>query len=339
MANQKLRREDIRVFSIDLIMTIILVVNLLWFAFDFLWLNRTIRFFIETNSPSFYSFYLPIHENFGDYDFWFVLIFLVEFLVRWVVAVVRGVYHRWFYYPIIHFYDVLGLIPASYFRILRVLRLVSITYRLQRMGIINIKKWYVYQQLMFVKDIFVEEVSDRVVIRLLTSIQKGVEKQAEPNAEVSLVYKAVYPHRQEIIDWVANKVKTTAATEYMPNRDEVEKQIEKIVAGIMNDSPPIKTLEMIPIVGKSVAQKLENTISEGIFQGIDNVMHQMAKDDNEQVKEIAAKVFDAMINQKQTDAELGRIIKVIVVDVLEEVKKDTAVREWQLKMKQPKQTD
>ncbi len=331
MAAIKLKREDVRVFSIDLIMTLVLVINLLWFAFDFLWENDTLRLFIETNLPDFYQFYLPIHDNFGNYDFWFVVVFLIEFLFRWAGAVINGVYHRWFYYPIIHFYDILGLIPAGYFRVLRVLRLVSIVYRLQRMGIIDVTKWYAYKQLMFVKDIFVEEISDLVIIRLLTSIQKGVEKETEPDPEGHLVYKAVYPHRQEIIDWMANKVRDTAANEYAPNKDDIERQIQEMVEKIMSESAPMQTLVSIPVVGKAVAQKLENTISEGIFQGIDNVMQQLASKENVKIEEVAGKVFDALINKKEGDMELNRIIRTIVINVLEEVKKDTAVREWQQK--------
>lgn len=333
MSAIKLRGEDVRVFSIDLIMTIILVVNLLWFGFDFLWLNRALRFYIEANIPSFYSFYVPIHENFAEYDIWFVIVFLVEFLIRWAVSVAKGDFHRWFYYPIIHFYDVLGLIPAGYLRILRVLRLVSITYRLQRMGIINIKEWYVYKQVMFVRDIFVEEITDRVIIKLLTGIQKGVEKDADPTAEGHMVYKAVYPHKQEIVDWISTKVRTTVAEGYIPKREEIEKQIEQMVKKVLSESGPIQTLEKIPIVGKSVAHKLETSISEGIFEGIDKVMHQLADDQNANVEEMAAKVFDAFINKKEGDAELNRIIKSIVVEMLEGLKEDTAVKEWQKKVK------
>jgi hypothetical protein len=80
-----------------------------------------------------------------------------------------------------------------------------------------------------------------------------------------------------------------------------------------------------------VAQKLENAISEGVFQGIDNVMQQLASKENVQIEEVAGKVFDALINKKEGDMELNRIIRTIVINVLEEVKKDTAVREWQQK--------
>ncbi len=333
MSASKLRREDIGIFSIDLIMTIILVVNLLWFAFDFLWMNSTIRYFLEANTPNFYSFYVPIHENFASYDIWFVLVFLVEFLVRWASAIINGVYHRWFYYPIIHFYDVLGLIPASYFRILRVLRLVSITYRLQRMGIINIKKWYVYKQAMFIKDIFLEEVTDRVIIRILTGVQMGVDKDADPDADGHLMYKAIHPHKQEIIDWIAKKVRTSVNEGYIPKREEIERQIEVMVGKVLADSGPIQALEKIPIVGKSVAHKLETSISEGIFEGIDKVMQQLADDENSDVEEMASKVFDTLINTEKGDDELNKIIKAIVVDMLEEIKRDTAVKEWQQKLK------
>ncbi len=337
MSAAKLRKEDIGIFLIDIIMTVILIVNLLWFAFDFSFLNKSVREFFHLNFSQFYNWYLPIHQDFGKYDLWFVMIFLSEFLIRWVISVVKGVYHRWFYYPLIHFYDVLGLIPAGGFRFLRVLRLFSILYRLQRMGIINIKKWYAYQQLMHVKDIVAEEISDTVIIRLLSGIQKGVEKEAEPGTQGHLVYNAVLPHRQEIIDWISNKVKNTATQEYMPKRDEIQRQIEEKVRLILEDSGPIQTIEKIPLIGKSIAQKLETSVSEGIFEGIDGIMQKLADDQNTQVAEMAAKAFDALINKQEGDPELNRIIKSIVVNMLEELKKQTAVKEWQQKNRRPQQ--
>lgn len=333
MSAAKLRKDDVGVFVIDLIMTIILVVNLLWFAFEFFWENQSIRNFFQYNVPAFYDFYVPIHADFAKYDLWFVIIFLTEFLTRWTIAVVKGTYHRWFYYPVIHFYDVLGLIPAGYFRILRVLRLFSIMYRLQRMGVINVKQWYVYQKLMFVKNIFVEEISDRVVIRLLTNIQEGVVRETDKDPSNNLIYVAVYPHRQEIVDWLANKVRSTATREYMPKREEVEAQIEELVKKVLSGSAPMQALEKIPIIGKPAANRLEASISEGIFEGIDGLMQQLADEENTKIEEVSGKVFDALINTKEGDEELNRIIKTIVVNVLEEMKRKTAIKEWQQKSK------
>ncbi|CAN5446467.1 hypothetical protein BH09BAC1_BH09BAC1_27430 [soil metagenome] len=333
MSAKKLRNEDIGVFLIDITMTLILIINLLWFAFDFLWLNRALRGYVELNIPGFYNFYAPVHEDFPQYDLYFVIVFLTEFLIRWTVSVGRGVYHRWFYYPIIHFYDVLGLIPVGGFRFLRILRLFSIVYRLQRMGIINVRKWYIYQQVMFVKDVFVEEISDRVIIRLLTGIQKGVEKESEPGTDSHMMYNAINPHRQEIINWITNKIHNTAASEYLPKREKIQQEIEEKVKALLEGSGPIQTLEKIPLVGKSIAKKMETSISEGIFEGIDNIMQKLADDNNTDIQEYAAKVFDALVNKKEGDAELNRIIKSIVSNLLEEMKKQTAVKEWQLKNK------
>lgn len=333
MSATKLKREDVGVFLIDLTMTLILVVNLLWFGFDFLWSNDSIRDFFYYNMRSFHDFYTPIHKDFAKYDLYFVIIFLVEFLIRWVVSVVNRVYHRWFYYPIIHFYDVLGIIPAGYFRILRVLRIFSIVYRLQRMGIINIKQWYVYKQIMFVKNIFVEEISDRVIIRILTGFQEGVTKETDDDGSNNLVYVAVHPHRQEIIDWIGNKIRNTAQREYMPKRDEVQAKIEKVVKDLLEGSGPIQTLEKIPIVGKSMANKLEHNLSEGIFEGIDNLMQKLADEQNTRIEEMAGKVFDALVNNKEGDPELNRIIKTIVVDALEEMKRKTGEKDWMKKLR------
>ncbi len=331
MSASKLRKDDVGVFIVDIVMTIILIVNLLWFAFDFAWMNKSVRDFFHVHIPSFYNFYRPVHFDFAKYDLIFVIIFLTEFLTRWVIAVVNNVYKRWFYYPLIHFYDALGLIPVGGFRFLRVLRLFSIIYRLQRMGIINIKQWFLYQELMRVKNIVLEEISDRVILRLLTGIQKGVEKEAEPGTESHLVYNAVYPHKQEIVDWISNKVHNTVATEYLPQREEIQQQIKDKVKSIMESSGPIQTLEKIPLIGKSAVSKLEKSISEGIFNAIDGLMQKLADEEKVHVEEYASKAFDALVNKKEGDPELNRIIKSIVVALLEEMKKQTAKKDWQQK--------
>ena len=62
----------------------------------------------------------------------FLVIFIVEFLVRWYLAVRRQTYPRWFFFPIFNWYDMLSLIPVTALRPLRLLRVVSIYMRLRR---------------------------------------------------------------------------------------------------------------------------------------------------------------------------------------------------------------
>ena len=58
------------------------------------------------------------------YDLAFVVIFLTEFCVRWVAAVVRKTYMRWYFFPFIHWYDLIGCIPLGGARIFRFLRII-----------------------------------------------------------------------------------------------------------------------------------------------------------------------------------------------------------------------
>lgn len=60
----------------------------------------------------------------------FVSIFIAELLIRWMVTIHQKTYHKWFFYPVIHWFDVLGCIPVGSFRWLRLLRVFSILYRL-----------------------------------------------------------------------------------------------------------------------------------------------------------------------------------------------------------------
>src|SRR5690606_42147929 len=46
----------------------------------------------------------------------FVSVYLTEFSIRWLVAIARRTHERWFYFPFVHWYDLLGCIPVGSFR-------------------------------------------------------------------------------------------------------------------------------------------------------------------------------------------------------------------------------
>ena len=52
-------------------------------------------------------------------DLPFLLIFTFEFNIRWLLAVRRRTYPRWFIFPIFHWYDLLGIVPLPQFRVFR----------------------------------------------------------------------------------------------------------------------------------------------------------------------------------------------------------------------------
>ena len=91
--------------------------------------------------PNFYREYDrtgALEDNFWKLDLPFLLLFVGEFAWRWRGAVRRGRDARWWFYPLFHWYDVIGLLPTAYFRLFRPLRAVSIYMRLRRSELSNV---------------------------------------------------------------------------------------------------------------------------------------------------------------------------------------------------------
>ncbi len=159
-------------FVIDLLMIALVILNLGLILFDWLFQVPPVQGFLADMTPAFHAFYRDtIHSNFLFYDLCFVAVYLTEFVIRWIVAIARSTYHRWFFYPFAHWYDLLGCIPVGSFRWLRILRVVGLVMRLQRMGIIDLSQTWLGQTILKYYGIVVEEVSDRVVINVLSGAQ------------------------------------------------------------------------------------------------------------------------------------------------------------------------
>ena len=113
----------------DIGILILVLINLTFILFNFLFSAELVQGFLKTYLNAFYIFYNTyIFSNFALIDLVFVGIFITDIVVRWAIAIYLNTYHRWFFYPFIHWYDVLGCIPS--FRSFRVLRLFAVLYKL-----------------------------------------------------------------------------------------------------------------------------------------------------------------------------------------------------------------
>ncbi|MFN2335307.1 MAG: hypothetical protein ABR550_12900, partial [Wenzhouxiangellaceae bacterium] len=163
----KINREKLRSSSqtswlvLDLFMVLLVVVNLVFILFDTLYGTSAFRGLLDGSLPAFSAFYNEqIHAHFLYWDLIFIAIFISEFCFQWVVAVRKRTYARWYFYPFLHWYDLLGTIPIGSFRLLRFLRLISLIIRLQKMGIIDLTNTRIYQFFKFYFEAFIDEVSD-----------------------------------------------------------------------------------------------------------------------------------------------------------------------------------
>src|SRR5690554_8117531 len=130
----------------DLLILVLVTINLTLLLFDSLFLLGPLNDAFAAIAPGLHAAYdRHIHANFIEIDLLFVAVFVLDVLLGWAVAVAERRYHRWFFYPFVHWYDVLGCIPVGGFRLLRLLRVISLLHRLHRLGLIDVRRWYLYR--------------------------------------------------------------------------------------------------------------------------------------------------------------------------------------------------
>jgi len=141
-------------------------------------------------------------DHFWILDLPFLILFWIEFMVRWVIAIRRRTYARWFFFPIFNWYDVLGLVPVAYLRVFRLLRLASMYMRLRRSELSNVGKDVISRSVAYISNIVTEEVSDRVAIRILDEFAEEIEDGTHRR----IVQEVVGTRRHEIEAVLADQV-------------------------------------------------------------------------------------------------------------------------------------
>ena len=157
-------------FLVDIFMLLLLIVNLLLLIVDGLYSFDEVSQWLFKYLPVIANAYQPIHGNFLVIDLCFVALFLTEFIVRWGVSIRQKTYLRWYFFPFIHWYDLVGCIPLGAARMFRFLRVFSIVYRLQKFGVIDLRQTSLYRFVSFYYEVFLEEITDRVILKSLGDV-------------------------------------------------------------------------------------------------------------------------------------------------------------------------
>lgn len=263
---------------IDFLMLGLLILNLVLIVFDSIYHFEAIQDLFRESLPAFYNVYHPVHRNFIFYDLIFVSIFLTEFFVRWVYAVWYKTYQRWYFYPFIHWYDLLGCIPTSGMRFLRVLRVISIVYRLHRYGIIDFTRTRLFQFLAFYYEAFMEELSDRIVLKVLSGVQEEVRRGSPLMERVQT--EIIYPRKDVLTGWISDRVADLASQGYVPNRGALRDYLEKCINDAIRQNPEMARLKLLPIFGSQVRGTLEEVVGDITAHVLNQVMEDLSSSRN-----------------------------------------------------------
>ena len=323
-------QQQYRYLLVDLVLVGLLLANLTLIIFDWLYAAEPIRAFLERLLPAFAGWYGEVvHPNFVLVDLAFVAVFLADFLVSWVFAAIHGLYHRWFFYPFVHWYDLLGCVPLAGFRFLRLLRVVTILYRLHRTGIIDLTETPPGRAAAKYYGVLLEEVSDRVVLKMLSDAQEEV-RSGGPLLD-QIITEVLEPRKGELVEWMSQRMQSVAAANYARYRGQLHTYVRRRVATALSENGEFEMLKSVPIAGPLIRQRVEAGITQMIESVMNGIASDLASDRNKAVVDEAVDVaFDAAV-LKSDQGELNRIVIDTVDRAIEVVKRHVAVQQWKLR--------
>jgi hypothetical protein len=324
------RLDRVLVF-VDIVMVILVLLNLSMLALQVNFESTMVSSRIKQYLPQFYYWYQPIFHNFIFIDGVFVAIFLTELSLRWLLAIINNTYHRWFFYPFVNWYEVLGCIPVGSFRVLRVLRIVAVVIRLNRMKIIDIRQWYVYQLFNKYLGVLTEEVSDRVVINIIEGVQAEVKTGIPLTGKI--IEEVVLPRKEVLVDFIAHRVQLVMRNQYEANRNELRKSINEAVSAAIQQNENIRLLEAVPLVGKAASSALQQSVYDITFETINHIFEKFSTDESRVViEQITDGIIEAILMEEE-DSKIENTVTEMVIHSLDLIKAQVQVQQWKEKGK------
>ncbi|MBS3805427.1 MAG: ion transporter [Oleiphilaceae bacterium] len=312
-------------FIVDFAMLGLLILNLGLIIFDVIYSFPTVQELIGTHAGWLKDRYDPIHDNFLFYDLIFVSIFLTEFFIRWAYAIKAHIYTRWYFYPFIHWYDLVGCIPVGSLRFLRILRIISIIYRLQKYNVIDLTATSAYRFIAFYYDAFLEELSDRIVVKVLSGIQSEV-LSGSPLFE-RIQHDILYPRRAMIADWISARVAEATEETYVPRRGALRTYLEDRVDVALKQNVELSRLRFLPVVGPTIQETLEEAVGDIVATVIHQLLDDLASTRNHGFIE---DIVNAFLPEREPEGEYiqNEALINLINEVLEVIKGQVHVKRW-----------
>ncbi|MCO5248707.1 MAG: hypothetical protein M9887_07160 [Chitinophagales bacterium] len=329
---RKLRasRQGLPLF-VDILMINLVILNLGLIFFDWSYNFNSFQALIHWILPGFDAYYIKnIHPNASYYDLIFVSIFILELLIRWMISIYRKEYDKWFFYPVYHWYDVLGCIPMSgTFKLFRLMRILGMTLRLNNLGIIDIKSTFIYKKLNKYSKIVIEEISDKVVTNVLSGVQQEIQKDNPVIQKIAT--QVIIPQEGKINEWLNNKIVEALIQVYYKHREGLYTYLQGVVNKSVHENPEIKRISLIPGVGKLIADALDSSISNITFNVVDNSIEEISKSRQiPAMEDITSYIFNQFSSETE-NTELNELMKSMTFDTIEIVKKYVEIKLWRLK--------
>ena len=316
----------IRNFLWDFVLLTVLLINLLLLCWDWIYSIPSVMAFFQESAPTFYNFYNPLHVNIQTVDLVFITIYLIDIIVGWCISVFKKK-ERFYKYPLSHWYDIIGCIPAGSLLFFRLLRVVSIFIRLSKKKLVNLSKIALFRKLIKIYNIILEEIADRVVLNILGGIKSSV-RSGMPVAK-EIIDKIVLPHKDAITSLLLSKVRDIAKHEYATHKSDIADYIKASSRRAVEGNKELARLKLIPVVGNQITDTISKSVSQTIVSVVDNVVSDtLSNDGQEKLKAIFNEVTTFAF--EDIEKQLSPVVTDIVVEAIGLIARAAGVRQWKL---------
>lgn len=313
----------------DIIMLIVISIDLLLISLDAVLMSN-----FSSNAAAWLSvsealdwYRVTLHDPLRTTGGFFTIFLIVELLLRWALAIKEKRYYRWFFFPFVHWYEVLGCFPQL--RALRLLRAVVIGRRLYQLGYQVLPQSWI-NRIKFYIDLLLEELSDRVI---LTTIQNFRQELTNPDTHKSFIESAITRNRPEIEAAVLSILRTELAPKLQAMTtspsggnmlaSEMGNAIEE---GLANTPELRRYLRMIPIAGTLIESQLQH-VGHNIGE---NVVYALNKRllDPERLDTLMVAIASGIAQIDTNNTALDTLISSIIDDSLTEFEAQVKIQQW-----------
>jgi hypothetical protein len=266
-------------------------------------------------------------DHFWKIDLPFLILFWIEFVVRWTLAIRRRTYARWYFYPIFYWYDLLSLIPVTALRPLRLLRVISIYMRLRQSDLSRVGRDVLSRGVAYISNIITEEVSDRVAVRILDEYREEIVD----GTHVRIARSTVEPRREEIERVLVGQIRAILTDDETIERFRHLLQLN--LANAVEESESLRSLPLPHVVVKPVVSTVGEVLLDTTLETISTTLD--SDEGQEALQALADSILEAVFYGPAL-GEIESLAKDISLQVIDHMKEVVAVKKWSLPDEQVK---
>ena len=313
----------------DIVMIIAISIDLLLISIDAILMSNfssnTAQWLSLSEALNWYQNH--IHDSLRTAGGFFTLFLIAELLLRWAIAIKEKVYYRWFFFPFVHWYEVLGCFPQL--RALRLFRAVIIGRRLYQLGYQVLPQPWI-NRINFYIDLLLEELSDRVI---LTTIQTFRQQLTDPNTHKSFIESTIARNRNEIEAAVLSLLrkelapKLQAMTESSGGGTIIATEMGNAIKEGLANTPELRRyLRMIPIAGTLIESQLQH-VGHNIGENVVYALNERLLD-AERIDALMVAIASGIAQIDTDNSALDTLISSIIADGLDEFEAQIKVQQW-----------